>query len=110
MDYIISEKEYFKDYIIGGDSKAVEAYVAKKRKNAVWGDDLEIQALSEIYDRPIEIYAYSREPMRTFHEQMGPNEPFKLSYHGASHYNSIVHKEWNYERVFIKCEPGVIED
>jgi len=24
-----------------------------------WGDNVEIQAMSEIYDRPIEIYAYS---------------------------------------------------
>ena len=68
MDYILSEKEYFKDFIIGGNDSSVEAYVNRKRMNAVWGDDVEIQAMSEIYNRPIEIYAYSAEPMRTFHE------------------------------------------
>jgi hypothetical protein len=31
MDYILSEKEYFKDFIIGGDIQNVEAYVAKKK-------------------------------------------------------------------------------
>ena len=31
MDYILSEKEYFKDFIIGGDIQNVESYVAKKR-------------------------------------------------------------------------------
>ena len=31
MDYILHEKEYFKDFIIGGDIKNVESYVAKKR-------------------------------------------------------------------------------
>jgi len=71
MDYILSEKDYFKDFIIGGGEADVESYVNKKRLNAVWGDDIEIQALSEIYNRPIEIYAYSAEPMRTFHEQDG---------------------------------------
>ncbi len=71
MDYILNEKEYFKDFIIGGDIKNVEAYVAKKRQDKIWGDDIEIQALSEIYNRPIEIYAYSKEPMRTFHELVG---------------------------------------
>lgn len=37
--------------------------------DGVWGDDIELQALSEIYNRPIEIYAYNNEPMRTFHEE-----------------------------------------
>lgn len=69
MDYILSEKEYFKDFIAGGnEGSSVEAYVARKRQNGVWGDDIEIQAISEIYDRPVEIYAYSKDPMRTYHE------------------------------------------
>ena len=42
MDYILKEKEYFKDFVIGGDESNVEAYVIRKRQNAVWGDDLEI--------------------------------------------------------------------
>jgi OTU domain-containing protein 5 len=65
MDYILNEKQYYKDFIEGGN---VEEYVARKKINGVWGDDVEIQALSEIYNRPIEIYAYSNQPMRTFHE------------------------------------------
>ena len=67
MEYIEQDKEYFSDFIIGGQSK-FEEYVARKKQNGKWGDDLEIQALSEIYNRPVEIYAYSNEPMRTFHE------------------------------------------
>jgi OTU domain-containing protein 5 len=109
MDYILSEKEYFKDFIIGG-AESVQTYVQRKRANAVWGDDVEIQALSEIYNRPIEIYAYSNEPMRTFHELDGSEVPFRLSYHGRSHYNSIVSTDWNYEKVFIKRKPGEVED
>ncbi len=31
MDYILSEKDYYKDFIIGGDESSVEAYVARKR-------------------------------------------------------------------------------
>lgn len=71
MDYILNEKDYFKDFIIGGDHSSVEAYVVRKRQNGIWGDDLELQALSELYNRPIEIYAYSKEPMKTFHELVG---------------------------------------
>lgn len=42
MEYILSEKEYFKDFIIGGGEVNVEAYVNRKKMNAVWGDDVEI--------------------------------------------------------------------
>lgn len=88
MDYILSEKQYFKDFI---SDRSVEDYVSRKRQNAEWGDDIEIQAISEIYNRPVEIYAYSNVPMRTFHETSGHAEPFRLSYHGRCHYNAIVH-------------------
>lgn len=67
MDYIQLEKDFFKDYVIGG-SIGFDFYLERKRKDGEWGDDLEIQALSEIYDKPIEIYAYSHVPLRTFHE------------------------------------------
>jgi len=58
MKYIEAEKQYFGSYIEGGVEK-VNEYVVRKSCNGIWGDDIEIQALSEIYDRPIEIYAYS---------------------------------------------------
>ena len=64
MDYIQKEGDYFKGFIEG----ALEAYVNRKKLNGIWGDDVEIQAMSEIYDRPIEIYAYDTKPMKTFHE------------------------------------------
>lgn len=61
-----------------------------KKKDGVWGDDVEIQALSEIYNRPIEIYVYSCKPIRTFHESSFDGyDPIRLSYHGKSHYNSV---------------------
>jgi OTU domain-containing protein 5 len=65
MDYIESERGFFSQFIVGD----FDAYVQRKRLNGVWGDDIELQAMSEIYDRPIEIYAYRSEPMRTFHEE-----------------------------------------
>ena len=41
MEYLLSEKEYFADFIIGG-SESVESYINRKKQNAVWGDDIEI--------------------------------------------------------------------
>lgn len=80
----------------------------------VWGDDIEIQAISELYDRPIEIFAYSIEPLKTFHEhkdfnRMRNNEnenenekkygKINISYHGHCHYNSLIPEN---EDVFYK--------
>ena len=73
MQYIELEREFFSQFIVGGDSM-FETYLACKRELGVWGDDIELQALSEIYNRPIEIYAYNTEPMRTFHEDLASNQ------------------------------------
>lgn len=100
MNYLVVEKDYFSQYIIGG-ADAFNEYVEHKRQNAVWGDDIEIQAFSEIYGIPIEIYAYDDKPMRTFHEiSSGITSimPARLSYHGHSHFNSV----FSYFVIFIK--------
>ena len=74
-------------------------YVTNKRLDAVWGDDPEIQAMSELYDRPVILYAYDAVTgatiRRTFHEDNstahGP--AITLSYYsGGTHYDSIVHQ------------------
>lgn len=93
LDYIELEENFFKNYVVQGNNPMkFKEYLLKKREDGVWGDDIEIQALSEIYLRPIEIYAYSDKPMRTFHETSNDNsgEPIRLSYHGQSHFNSII--------------------
>ena len=41
MDYIQVGKDYFKDYI-STDLETFEQYVNRKRKNAIWGDDVEL--------------------------------------------------------------------
>ena len=47
--------------------------------------------LSEMYNKSVEIYAYSISPMRTFHERAksSNNAPIRLEYYGRSHYNSV---------------------
>ena len=64
MDYISYEKGFFQDYI----AEDIDEYIERKRKDGEWGDDVEIQALSEIYSRPIEVYVFDDRPIRTFHE------------------------------------------
>jgi OTU domain-containing protein 5 len=50
---------------VAGD---IDEYIESKRADGEWGDDIEIQAISEIYARPIEIYVFNAKPIRTFHE------------------------------------------
>jgi len=67
--------------------------------------------MSEIYGRPIEIYSYSNQPMRTFHEHCDNKvEPIRLSYHGKSHYNAVVPISWTKESIYVKTHPGEIEE
>lgn len=107
MDYIEIEQDFFRNYV-GGN---FHAYLSRKRQDGVWGDDVEIQAISEIYNKPVEIYAYSSEPMRTFHEKsIISNHPIRLSYHGKSHYNSIVRINGNNIREENKENFGRIEE
>lgn len=112
MRYLEAECEYFKSFIEDG-STTFEEYIKRKSQDGVWGDDVEIQALSEIYDVPIEIYAYSNKPMKTFHESRdeGEQRVLRLSYHGMSHYNSIVALHWT--PALALCDPleaGSIEN
>lgn len=41
MDYIEIEKEFYSSYIIGAEQN-MDQYIDAKRKNGVWGDDVEI--------------------------------------------------------------------
>jgi len=36
------------------------------RKDKIWGDNIEIQAMSELYGSPVELYEYDIQPSRTF--------------------------------------------
>ncbi|TQE11448.1 hypothetical protein C1H46_003011 [Malus baccata] len=57
----------------------------------VYGNNIEIQALSEMYNRPIHIYSYSTEPINIFHGSYDTDTPpLRLSYHHGNHYNSLV--------------------
>ena len=62
MDYIAQNSDYYSQYV----TEDILEYVARKRYLGVHGNHLEIQALSEMYNRPIHIYCYSAEPINIF--------------------------------------------
>lgn len=107
MRYINLEREYFSQFIIGGNEK-IDEYILQMSKNGAWGDDIEIQAMSEIYNKAFNIFVYSNAPIRTFHEDNGEGKPIRLAYHGGCHYNSII--ETDKHELIIKSVPGEFEN
>lgn len=47
-------REYFAQFV----TEDIDSYVSRKRNNHVHGNHIEIQAISEIYNRPVELYLY----------------------------------------------------
>ncbi|RWR83552.1 hypothetical protein CKAN_01231000 [Cinnamomum micranthum f. kanehirae] len=85
IDYMERERDHFSQFTTEGFT----SYCKRKRRDKVYGNNIEIQALSEIYNRPIHIYSYSTEPINIFHGSYN-NPPIRLSYHHGNHYNSLV--------------------
>lgn len=87
MDYMAKNSDYYSQYV----TEDFDKYVERKRCDHIHGNHIEMQALSEMFNRPIEVYHYSSEPINIFHGmQKTDNEPIRLSYHRNVHYNSIV--------------------
>ncbi|XP_076918530.1 OVARIAN TUMOR DOMAIN-containing deubiquitinating enzyme 6-like [Bidens hawaiensis] len=87
IDYMERERDHFSQFITEGFT----FYCKRKRRDKVYGNNVEIQALSEMYNRPIHIYSYSTEPINIFHGSYNTDTPpIRLSYHHGNHYNSLV--------------------
>jgi len=88
--YIASERDYFEQFV----AEPFDEFLARIQREGEWGDDVEIEALSEIYDCRVEIYyaSYSHALMRTFHEACDAKwpHPIRLQYEGHAHYNSLA--------------------
>ncbi|CAH2060947.1 unnamed protein product, partial [Thlaspi arvense] len=87
MDYMEHERDHFSQFITEGFT----SYVKRKRRDKVYGNNVEIQALAEMYNRPIHIYSYSTEPINIFQGSYNTDTPpIRLSFHHGNHYNSLV--------------------
>jgi len=114
-DYMESERAYFEPFVEGG-AEGFTAYLAVKRRSGIWGDDPEIQACCELYDRPAEIYGFDLQlgarRLRTLHEGNvagpHPRPPMRLSYYGGGHYDSLVGP--GHAENLVTSPPGAIED
>uniref|UniRef100_F1KYF6 ubiquitinyl hydrolase 1 n=1 Tax=Ascaris suum TaxID=6253 RepID=F1KYF6_ASCSU len=92
LDYMEKNRDHFSQFV----TEDFDDYLARKRREDEHGNHVELQAISEIFSRPIEIYEYCTEPKNIFSPRCDatsnaePNPPIRLSYHGTVHYNSVV--------------------
>ncbi|KAL3828590.1 hypothetical protein ACJIZ3_017392 [Penstemon smallii] len=87
IDYMERERDHFSQFM----TESFTSYCKRKRRDKVYGNNMEIQALSEMYNRPIHIYSYSTEPINIFQGSYDTDTPpIRLSYHHGNHYNSLV--------------------
>lgn len=87
IDYMEKERDHFSQFV----TESFSAYCKRKRRDRVFGNDLEIQAMAEMYNRPIHIFCYGSEPKNIFQRNYETDlPPIRLSYHRNNHYNSLV--------------------
>ncbi|KAG8064434.1 hypothetical protein GUJ93_ZPchr0004g39025 [Zizania palustris] len=87
VDYMERERDHFSQFMTEGFT----SYCRRKRRDKVYGNNMEIQAFAEMYNRLIHIYSYSTEPINIFQGSYDTDvPPIRLSYHHGNHYNSVV--------------------
>ena len=80
-------------------------YVNSMRTLRTWGGNLEITALSELYQRRVEVYAQEITPRITLSDSVNYNNelpPFRLSFKNGNHFNSVVSE--NHEETILNVD------
>jgi len=90
MDFMDRDKEHFSQFVTG---EPFEQYIFRKRQDGVHGNNPEIQAISELFNRPVEVFCPENgaTPINIFHAEYKTDDaPIRLSYHDGNHYNAVV--------------------
>jgi len=90
MDHMERDKEHFSQFVTG---EPFHVYVERKRLEGVHGNNPEIQAISELFNRLVEVFCPENgaSPLNIFHSEYKTDDaPIRLSYHDGNHYNAVV--------------------
>lgn len=103
MDFMASNEEHYSNFVAADNderpgSESFEDYICRKRQLGVHGNHAEIQAVSELFNRPVKVYTANDmissdmlEPINIFHTEYKTSDvPIRLSYHDGNHYNAII--------------------
>jgi hypothetical protein len=70
------------------DDKSFDDYMKEMQRDAIWGGNLEIQALAMRFSVNFYIHIYNH-PMYIVHNFENPLKNIHMSYHDGEHYNSV---------------------
>mmetsp|Transcript_27922 Transcript_27922/g.66526 ORF Transcript_27922/g.66526 Transcript_27922/m.66526 type:complete len:697 (-) Transcript_27922:440-2530(-) len=90
LDFMERESAHYRNFVADED---FADYVSRKRRDRVHGNHAEIQAMSELYNRSIEVFvpANGIEPINIFHKDYkGDDPPIRLCYMDGNHYDAII--------------------
>jgi len=93
LDFMERDIDHFQDFVA---DEGFHEYIARKRQCGVHGNHTEIQAMSELYNRSIEVFVPPKgiEPINIFHEEYYKNNdtdpPIRLCYMDGNHYNALI--------------------
>eukprot|EP00899_Mesostigma_viride_P027824 jgi/Mesvir1/8226/Mv12512-RA.1 len=87
MDYIESHKDDFAPFV--EDDEPFDKYVARLRRDASWGGNLELQAASLVFQVNINIHQDENPVWEIRNFPPGKARVLHLSYHDGDHYNSV---------------------
>lgn len=90
LDFMCGDQKHFAQFITG---EPVDDYLRRKRRDGVHGNNPEIQALSELFNRPVEVFVpeCGATPINIFHAEYKTSDaPIRLSYHDGNHYNAVI--------------------
>ena len=99
-DYMELHSDKFNEFIDTEDHyRDFSHYLETMRTLRTWGGNLEITALSELYQRRVEVYAQQTTPRITLSESVNYNNelpPIRVTFKNGNHYNSVVAEDHNY--------------
>jgi hypothetical protein len=89
-DFMEGDPEHFGPFV---DEPLVD-YIQRKRNDGVHGNNPEIQAMSELFNRPVEVFTPDNgadQPLNIFQKDYATqDQAIRLSYHDGNHYNAVV--------------------
>lgn len=91
LDFMAKDEAHFSSFIT---DEPFRDYIHRKRRDGVHANNPEIQAISELFNRPVEVFdaqVSGDKPINIFHtEYKTADKPIRLSYHDGNHYNAVI--------------------
>jgi len=90
LDFMAKDEAHFSEFVV---DEPFMQYILRKRQNGVHGNNPEIQAISELFNRPVEVFIPNNgaTPINIFHADYKTCDvPIRLSYHDGNHYNAVI--------------------